>query len=204
MSRPDPFADVSRETLDKLYGLAALLERWNPRINLVSKSTLPQLWTRHLADSAQLMDLVEHPVDHWADLGSGGGFPGLVVGILASERNSPRRLTLVESDGRKCAFLRTVIRETGITAEVRPARIEDIPALNADVLSARALAPLTELLPFAEQHLATTGIALFQKGAAWRKEVDDAQRKWNFTYHVDKSITEIGPVILTIKGVSRA
>jgi 16S rRNA (guanine527-N7)-methyltransferase len=195
--------DVSRETSERLERFAHLLKKWNPRINLVSRRTLDDLWTRHFVDSAQIHGFAPDLVDHWADLGSGGGFPGLVIAILAVESGSPTRVSLVESDVRKCAFLRTVIRETGAPAVVINKRIEDIPTLNANVLSARALADLPKLLVFAEQHMAQDGLALFQKGASWQKEVQDAQSQWNFEYQVAKSKTEDGPAILGITGVSR-
>lgn len=194
--------DVSRETLDRLDHYAALLRKWNPRINLVARSTLDDLEKRHFVDSAQVYDLAPHPVDHWADLGSGGGFPGLVIAIMALDRGSPETVTLVESDARKCAFLRTVIRETGARARVINDRIEIIPPLNAGVLSARALSSLTELLTFAHRHLAPTGTALFLKGANWKKELSEAQSKWKFEYQVARSKTEDGPVILGITGVA--
>jgi len=200
MIRPD----VSRETLERLSIYAALVEKWNPRINLVSRASLPDLATRHVADSAQVHALAPHPVAHWADLGSGGGFPGLVIAILAQETGSPARNTLVESDARKCAFLRTVIRETGISATVLSERIEDAAPLGADVLSARALADLSALLGHAERHLAPGGTAIFPKGASWRHEVAEAQRKWQFTSRVDTSMTDPDAVILHVTGVSRA
>lgn len=196
-------ANVSRETQDRLEIYANLLRKWSPRINLVAKSTLNDLWTRHIADSAQIHRLAPHPVDHWADLGSGGGFPGLVVAIMAQEAESPRHVTLVESDRRKCAFLRTVIREAGATASVIDARIEDIDPLSADVVSARALAHLTTLLEYAERHLLPGGTALFHKGVSWKKEIAEARRKWKFRHRIAKSDTGNGPVILSISGVSR-
>lgn len=195
--------NVSRETFERLDHFAQLLRKWNPRINLVSRHTLDDLWTRHFVDSAQIHELAPNPLDHWVDLGSGGGFPGLVIAILSMETSAPSRVTLVESDLRKCAFLRTVIRETNAPAVVVNKRIEDVPALNANVLSARALADLPKLLAFAEQHMAQDGLALFPKGTSWQKEVQDAQSQWNFEYQVAKSKTEDGPAILGITGVSR-
>lgn len=196
--------DVSRETRERLETYASLLVKWNPRINLVSKASLGEMWTRHFADSAQIHALAPHPVDHWVDLGSGGGFPGLVIAILAMDSGSPQRVTLVESDARKFAFLRAVIRETGAPATVLNDRIEMIAPQGADVLSARALADLDGLLGFAERHLAADGVALFPKGASWQKELEAAQRTWRFDYRLAKSKTESGPVVLAITGVSRA
>jgi len=196
--------DVSRETSERLRIYAALVEKWNPRINLVSRASLQYLSTRHIADSTQLYDLAPHPVAHWADLGAGGGFPGLVIAILGQEAGTPERITLVESDARKSAFLRTVIRETGIAATVLTERIEVAEPLGADILSARALADLTTLLGFAERHLAPGGTAIFPKGASWRQEIAEAQSKWQFTSHVDKSKTDPDAVILHVTGVARA
>ncbi|MCL4170695.1 UNVERIFIED_CONTAM: hypothetical protein GTU68_049362, partial [Idotea baltica] len=134
--------NVSRETFAALQAYAALLEKWNPKINLVSKSSLQDLWNRHILDSAQLFSLVQHPHNTWADLGSGGGFPGLVIAIMALESGSPDQVILIESDTRKAAFLRTVIRELGLRASVINKRIEQVDPLDADVISARALADL--------------------------------------------------------------
>lgn len=195
---------VSRETKDRLSHYAALLEKWNPRINLVSAASLPNLRSRHFEDSAQLRSLATHPVAHWADLGTGGGFPGLVIAILAQETGSPERVTLVESDARKSAFLRTVIRETGIAAVVRTERIETATPLAADILSARALAGLPTLLGFAARHLGPDGAALFQKGATWQQELAEAQSKWQFSHEVATSKTDPATVVLRVTGVSRA
>ena len=196
--------DVSRETFERLEIYAALVEKWTPRINLIARSTLPDIWTRHFADSAQVLNHVRHPIDHWVDLGSGGGFPGLVVAILGMDLRSPNMVTLVESDARKCSFLRTVIRETDAPARVITGRIETMPSLQADILSARALANLSALLSFAERHLSPGGTALFSKGAQWQEEVIRAQSKWNFDYQIATSEIESGSVILSITGVSRA
>jgi len=195
--------NVSRETFEALRVYADLLEKWNPKINLVSRASLSELWTRHIMDSAQLMSLAPNPCKTWVDLGSGGGFPGLVIAIMALESGSPKEVILIESDARKCAFLRTVIRETGAKAIVMNQRIEKTDPLNADVLTARALADLADLLGFADRHLAADGTALFPKGVQWEKELTDAQSLWNFNYRVDTSLTEVGPVILSVTGVSR-
>ena len=202
MTTPEDLG-VSRETFERLEVYESLIRKWNPRINLVGKSTLDVLWSRHFIDSAQIYRLAPHPVSHWADLGVGGGFPGLVVAIMGMESGSPPRVTLVESDARKCAFLRTVIRETEAPAVVINDRIENIAPLEVDVLSARALADLTKLLSFAARHLRKGGTAIFPKGETWREELKNAQTAWNFDYQVAKSETQDGPVILSITGVAR-
>jgi len=196
--------DVSHETMDRLKSYEALLKKWNPAINLVAKSTLSDAWTRHFLDSAQIYQLPGRNVDHWADLGSGGGFPGMVIAMIAMEKTNPGRVTLVESDTRKCTFLRTVARETDTEVNIIAGRIERCEQLQADVLSARALSDLSNLLAFADQHLSSTGEALFLKGASWRKEVENAQRTWRFDHQVVTSKIEDGPAILRISGVSRA
>ncbi|MEL6197127.1 MAG: 16S rRNA (guanine(527)-N(7))-methyltransferase RsmG, partial [Pseudomonadota bacterium] len=144
---------VSRETLAGFDIYAALLEKWNRRINLVAPSTLPAIWDRHFLDSAQLW--LDRPADlrSWADLGSGAGFPGLVIGLLARDAGLDLDLTLVEADSRKAAFLRTAAQAVAVDARVEVARAEALAPLCADVISARALAPLRRLMPLAVRHL---------------------------------------------------
>ena len=194
-------ADVPRETIERLEVYAELLRRWNPKINLVSPSTLVDLWTRHMTDSLQLSGLAKAE-GHWMDLGSGGGFPGLVIAIANADRTAST-ITLVESDQRKATFLRTVIRETGISADVIARRIETVQPLSADVLTARALAPLDMLLSFAERHRTADGICLFPKGATWTQEVAAAEVNWRFRYEAVPSKTNAASVILKIGEFSR-
>ncbi|MBO9473701.1 16S rRNA (guanine(527)-N(7))-methyltransferase RsmG [Shimia sp. R10_1] len=195
--------DVSRETFERLEILAELLVKWNPRINLVSKSTLDALWERHILDSVQVLRCAPSRANHWVDIGSGGGFPGLVVALMNAEREAPEGVTLIESDQRKCAFLRTVLRETGVEAKILTERIEKAPAQNADVLSARALADLGLLFEFTERHLHRNGTAVFPKGANWEKELKSVQELWSFDYEVVKSITDSQAVILKVGELKR-
>jgi 16S rRNA (guanine527-N7)-methyltransferase len=194
---------VSRETLERLRRYAALLEKWTPVINLVARSTLPRLWTRHFLDSAQLLDHAPDGARIWADLGAGGGFPGLVVAILAAESRPALRVTLVESDARKSAFLLTAAREIGVDVRVETARAEELAPLGADVVSARALAPLHRLLPLAERHLAPGGVCLFPKGAAHEQEIAEALASWRFEVQKLPSRTDPAAVILKIGGLAR-
>lgn len=201
-----PSADslgVSRETFDKLGLYAALLRKWNSRINLVARSTLEDMWARHILDSLQLLHLVEDPAPQWADLGSGGGFPGLVIAIAAQETGNPQRVTLVESDQRKATFLRTVLRETATPGRVIAERIEQTQPLGANILSARALADLTALLGFADRHLAPGGLCLFPKGKNWKSELQSARQAWHFSYQAIPSQTESQAVVLKIEGLFR-
>lgn len=201
--RADDKVDVSRETLDRLEEYSNLVRKWNAQINLISRNSADDMWRRHIFDSVQIHELAPHPVAHWADLGAGGGFPGIVVAILAVETGSPEKTTLVESDQRKCAFLRTCVRELGLNCDVRAERIENIAPLDADVISARALADLSFLLEHAERHLRPGGAAIFPKGATWRNELNNAQAAWHFRYRADTSKTEPGSAILTFEGVAR-
>ena len=173
-------------------------------INLVSRSTLDDLWSRHIVDSAQLFELAPVTAKHWVDLGSGGGFPGLVIAILAKELRPELEVVLVESDQRKCAFLRTVSRETNCGAVVHSKRVEEIEPLGADVLSARALADLNLLLEFSTRHLGSNGICLFPKGLTWEKEVKFARESWQFEEQVIKSETHDDAVILRIDEIKHA
>ncbi|WP_239995000.1 16S rRNA (guanine(527)-N(7))-methyltransferase RsmG [Rhodosalinus sediminis] len=193
--------DVSRETRERLETLLALVGKWTRRINLVAPSTVEDAWRRHILDSIQVHQAAP-AAQHWADLGTGGGFPGLVVAVLETERTTPAKVTLVESDRRKCTFLRTALRETGAQARVIDARIEHVPPLGADVLSARALAPLGTLLGFAHRHLAPGGTALFPKGARWREEIAAAERDWTFSAEPIPSITDPDAVLLRIGGIA--
>jgi 16S rRNA (guanine527-N7)-methyltransferase len=192
------FPDVSRETAERLEHYAALLRKWNPAINLVAPGTLDTVMTRHIADSAQVAALAPEGWGHWVDLGSGGGFPGMVVAILAAEQLG-KQVTLVESDQRKAAFLRSVARETGVAARVMASRIEALAPQEADIVSARALAPLPALIGLAAPHLRDGGCALFHKGAEWKKELEEARSQWRFEARSHKSRTHESAVILELK-----
>jgi len=195
--------DVSHETISHLGAYVALVEKWNPRINLVARSTLPDLWGRHITDSVQIGQYAPKNWRIWGDFGSGGGFPGLVMAILAKEYNPDGQVILVESDQRKAVFLRTVIRELGLNAKVLDERIEQLPNLCADVISARALADLNTLLGFFERHAAKTCTGIFPKGAKWAAEVAEAQQNWCFRFTAHRSITQAEAVVIAVEGVSR-
>lgn len=179
-----------------------LLRKWNPRINLVSKSTIEDLWDRHILDSTQIYDLAPKG-GAWLDIGSGGGFPGLVVAVLAKKVEPSRSFTLIESDVRKCAFLRTVSQELGLNVQIMAKRVEAVPPSKAQVMSARALADLTTLLGFCDRHLAPDGTAVFLKGATWEKEVAAARSLWSFDISVHKSKTNAEAAVLELKDIQR-
>ncbi len=198
-----PGLDVSRETIDRLERYEALLRKWNTKINLVSRATLEDVWVRHFIDSAQLLCLAPSEATTWVDLGSGGGFPGLVVAILAQELRPELAVTLVESDLRKAAFLREAARATGVPVVIKTARAETLTPCNADILSARALAPLAVLLALAERHLRPGGTCLFLKGAQADTEVAEALETFRFTLQKIPSQTDPMAVILSVGGITR-
>jgi 16S rRNA (guanine527-N7)-methyltransferase len=195
---------VSRETMAKLEAFEALVRRWTPAINLVSASSLPEIWQRHVADSAQLFALCPRTAETWADLGAGGGFPGLVVAVLAQEALPKLAVTLVESDLRKATFLRETVRTLKLNARVLSTRIESVPPLAADVVSARALTALPGLLAYAERHLQPEGLALFPKGAKYEDEVAEARKLWSFDVDLQPSLSQPGAAILVIRKIERA
>ncbi len=159
-----------------------MLREWNPRINLVSASTLAEVWTRHFADSAQLHEHLPE-ISRWADLGSGAGFPGMVLALLLKQRPGAS-VSLVESDQRKAAFLRAVSRETGAPATIICGRIEsELPKLAGAVegVSARALAPLGQLLDWSRELLLKNATCAFLKGENWRAELTGVEAEVNFS-----------------------
>ncbi|MBS8224900.1 16S rRNA (guanine(527)-N(7))-methyltransferase RsmG [Vannielia litorea] len=193
---------VSRETSERLETYAQLLEKWNKAINLVAPATIPNLWSRHILDSAQVFQHAPRG-GTWVDIGTGGGFPGLVCGILAAEQAPDVSFHLIESDQRKCTFLTTVLREVGLTAKVHAHRVEAVPPLGARVLSARALAPLAALLEYAHRHLERHGKALFLKGAQHNDEIAKALESWAFDVQKHPSETDPAGAVLTIGNITR-
>ena len=197
-------AAVSRETQGRLEHFAELVRKWSPRINLVSSGDLPLLWDRHIADSLQVATCAPADVQHWADLGSGGGFPIVVVAIVLSERRPDCRFTCVESDIRKATFLRTVRRELMLPLDVLPERAEDAAPLKADVVSARALAPLEKLLPLIHRHLAPSGLSILPKGRGAIAELEAAAADWVFDCDSVPSLTAPDARILLIRNLRHA
>ncbi len=194
--------DVSRETIERLEALVSLMKKWNTAINLVARSTLEDAWNRHILDSAQLYSLAPAGAATWVDLGSGGGFPGLVIACIAKEKAPKLVVTLIESDQRKAAFLRQANTSLGLGCQILCERIETASAQNADVVSARALAPLDKLCGFAARHMQPNGCALFMKGAQHAAEVDVARKLWSFDLDAFPSLTDPNAVILKLKDLN--
>ena len=196
--------NVSRETFSLLERLAALVEKWNKSINLISKSTVPNLWERHILDSVQIYHATQVNFKRWLDIGSGAGFPGLVLAILAKEKNIDGKIILVESDKRKCAFLHTVRRDLNLNLSIINKRIEECDPQNADIISARALANLTKLFDLSFNHKCENTTFIFPKGRSWQEELVAAEKTWNFSWEAVNSITDSQAVVLKIGELSRA
>ena len=222
LSAPEDLAaalSISRETLDRLKIYAELLEQWQPTINLVAPKSIPDLWLRHIADSAQIEPLAPAG-GHWVDFGAGAGFPGLVVAILRAGKAKAGRpepgvagaapdvaVTLVESDARKCAFLAEVARRTGLKAlipvEILNQRIESAATRaklgQVNILSARAVAALGELLIWSAPLFGPSTVGLFPKGRNAAAEIEAAKAKWTFTAVLHPSRTERDAAVVEIR-----
>ena len=197
---------VSRETMERLSDYESSLRKWQKTINLVSKSTLDQVWQRHFWDSAQLFELAPSSARKWVDLGSGAGFPGLVIAIMAMERPG-FEMHLVESDQRKSVFLQEVIRQTRAPAQVHTGRIEAPETLAAvgacEIVTARACAPLGRLLGWAEPYFGTDTIGLFLKGKNLAEELTEARKSWTFSQTDLPSRAEEGAIVLKVEHPGR-
>jgi 16S rRNA (guanine527-N7)-methyltransferase len=194
--------DVSRETIRKLEKYLEILLKWNPKINLVSKHTIDHAWKRHFVDSAQLLQHAPN-FQKWVDIGSGAGFPGMVIAILAAELYPESEIHLIESDQRKCAFLRNVSRETSVRPIIHNCRIEDFEGTGFDIVSARALASVDLLLHLSEKLLSRQGKCLFLKGRQCDTELTEAQKTWRFECDKIPGSTEDDGIIVRIGGLTR-
>jgi len=194
---------VSRETLDAFDQWRSLLVETNAHTNLVGRGTLDSFWERHALDSYQLMPLVPETVTRIADLGAGAGFPGVALALGLRERGQAARVVMIDSVGKKAAFLRKVIDALGLDADARSVRVETLdPAEGFDLVTARAFAPLNKLLGYAEPLLKNGASGLFFKGRQYRDELTEARKSWTFDHHVIPSQTSDG-VILRINEVER-
>jgi 16S rRNA (guanine527-N7)-methyltransferase len=192
--------NVSRETFSRLETYDALLRKWQAKINLVAKDSLQELWRRHFLDSAQLLPLLPAGNDPITDLGSGAGFPGLVLAMMTE-----RVVHLVDSDQRKGAFLLECARQAGVLdrVKVHTTRIEAAQAWKAPIITARALAALDQLLNWAEPYLTPQTVCLFLKGAKAEDELTLAGRSWNMAVERHGSLTDPSGVILKLSDIER-
>lgn len=194
---------VSRETFDCLVGFESEFRKWSTRINLAAPSTLDTLWSRHILDSAQIARLEPNALK-WLDLGSGGGFPGAVLAILMRDRPGAH-IDLVESNNKKAAFLRSVLGSFKAPARVHVSRIEDATTLvqQPEIVTARALAPLSKLLGLAEPWLTRGAKAQFHKGREYALEVAESVNQWRFDLIEHQSRIDRASRVLEISGLTR-
>ena len=190
---------VSRETLERLTVHLDLLRRWQPAINLVGPATLADPWRRHVLDSAQLAAHLPAGAANLVDLGSGAGFPGMVLALLGVGG-----VHLIEADRRKAQFLREVARATGAPATIHAERIERVQGWPAAVVTARALAPLPRLLELADRFLVSDSVCLFLKGKAVERELTDARVSWHMVSETFPSLAEPAGTVLKLRGICRA
>jgi 16S rRNA (guanine527-N7)-methyltransferase len=192
---------VSRETLERLKTYEAELLRWQPAVNLVAPATLGSIWHRHFADSAQLMPLLPAGASNLVDLGTGGGFPGLVLAIMGAETGL--RVTLVEADRRKSAFLGQVARAVGIAVDIVVSRIESIETQTRigqpDVITARALAPFGRLVGWSLPLFGADTTGVFLKGRDAARELEDARKSWDFEAQLVASVTDNDASIVVVR-----
>lgn len=187
---------VSHETMAKLDHYAELLAEWNARFNLVAESTLPTIWQRHFLDSAQLIKYFPNSVQTIADLGSGAGFPGIVLSIIGLFK-----VSLIESIGKKAAFLRAVVDELNLNAEVRQIRIESLHNVKFDIVTARALQPLPQLLKFAMPLIRKDSYAIFLKGQKLDAELTESSKYWKFDHETFQSLSDPSGRVLKISNL---
>ena len=195
---PEDFAaktGVSRETLARLKAYADVLADWNARHNLVAKSTLPDLWSRHFWDSAQLAPLIPPEARSLADLGSGAGFPGLVLAVMRPDL----AVTLHEATTKKCAFLQLAADRMGVAVAIQNVRLEDLPPNQFDVVTARALAPLPQLLGYAQKFTGSNSVCLFLKGQNVGVELTEAHKYWNIKASQVPSQTDPTAAIVVVR-----
>ena len=195
--------DVSRETISSLDYFCEEVDRWSKKINLISRSDSKAIWDRHILDSLQIWSLLDEKTRTWIDLGSGGGFPALVLAILAKGKSKKTLFRLVESDKRKCAFLRHVASSLDLAVTVSSNRIEAEPNSSYDVVSARALADLTKLVDYAVAFAGPETRMIFPKGNKWKEEVEFARQKWQFEMRSFQSQTDEKSAVLELTNVKR-
>ncbi|MCY4591411.1 MAG: 16S rRNA (guanine(527)-N(7))-methyltransferase RsmG [Alphaproteobacteria bacterium] len=187
---------ASSAAMEKLDHYEAMLRRWQRAINLVSASTLDQVWSRHFLDSAQLFGLLPDPACSVLDIGTGAGFPGLVLAMLGA-----RDVHLVDSDTRKCGFVSQVARETGTRVSVHPVRIEALQAGQFDVVTARACAPLDRLITLAQPHVHADTVCLFPKGRSVARELDTIAAGIRLRVSAIPSLSSPGSTVVRMEGL---
>ena len=182
--------NVSRETKEKIEAYKTLVLEWNCKLNLISKSSVEHIWERHILDSVQLYKYIRPTDKILLDLGSGAGFPGMVLAIMAEQLNPELSINLVESIGKKTLFLNAVKNELKLNVNILHDRIENIKMKNVDVITSRALAALSKLLDYSKPFCRTETNLIFPKGDHLADEIDTAQKQWYFKYKAENSATD--------------
>ena len=190
---------VPHETIHRLSVYEKLLIEWNEKFNLVSASTLPQIWSRHFFDSAQLLEYIPQSAKSLADMGAGAGFPGLVLAIMAQDLGRDLHITEIESTGKKADFLQAVVDELKLNVTIRRDRVENIRDLKPDVVTARALKALPELLKYANYLVHKDTLCLFPKGKNAVEELTEAKKCWTFTVDIHPSRSDDSGSILVMQ-----
>ena len=195
------YKNVSRETYEKLEKYVELVLKWQKSVNLISKNTIGQIWERHICDSVQLINVIDTSKTKFFDIGSGAGFPGIVIAILLSELNPSAVVELVESDMKKCLFLREVKRQLGLNIIVTNERIEKLDDSKYEIITTRALASLDKLFNYVHRFCDVDTKLIFPKGESFESELEEAQANWKFDYKIEQSKTNDKAVMLIISNL---
>ena len=193
--------DVSRETFDRLKLCQQELNEWQKKFNLVSNNSLEDSWNRHFLDSAQLFPLIPQNANTLADLGSGAGFPGMIIALMAMEKTPYLKVTLIESITKKTLYLKNLAEKTSCSVEILNQRVEQLKGRKFDVITARAMTALADLLKYANPLMKKNTVCIFPKGKSYLSEIEQAQKLWNFDYEVVPSQTNEESVILLIRHI---
>lgn len=195
--------NVSRETFKLLKDYEASLVEWQKKFNLVSNSSLEDSWNRHFVDSAQLFQYIPEQAETLLDFGSGAGFPGMVLAVMAADRTPYLNVKLIESTGKKTLYLNEVKRITGVGVEIINERVEKLPPQKADVITSRAMASLNELLQYTYRFTTPQTVCIFPKGRKYAEEIAEAKKYWNFDCQIHDSLTSVEGKILVISRLLR-
>lgn len=193
---------VSKDSTDKLRAFAEAVRHWTRSINLISESSVDEIWQRHILDALQILEFAPSDARTWCDMGSGAGFPGLVAAIVNLEKNPQCSHVLIESDRRKAAFLTLQSKAFGLRCTVTCDRIEKVVPVRADVVTARALAPMPLLLSYAHRHAGAGATCVFPKGRGVEAEVDASRRDFIFDVDFHRSKTDPQGSILVIRNLA--
>lgn len=195
--------NVSRETVDELKKYEALVLEWNNKFNLISRSSIPYIWERHILDSLQLCQFIKEIDGVMCDFGSGAGFPAIVLSIISKQMFPNLKIYLIESISKKAMFLNTVKQELNLNIEVINDRIENIKIPNVDIISSRAMASLDKLVEYSKPFCGKNTRLVFPKGSKYKEELDIVQKKWLFDLDIIQSKTDESGKILYIRNLRR-